>query len=96
MKSNELLKLEGEISIGDKIMNLSNQLVGVIQNKTEKSLTLTSVNNIVSGDYVMCSKSKSSESGGVLGYKMQVSASLMKNTKTEVYAFNTNVIKSYT
>ncbi len=92
---NFTFKLEGEISVGDKIMNLSNQLVGIIQNKTEKSLTLDSVDNIVSGDYVMCSKSKSSESDGLLGYKMQVSASLMKNTKTEVYAFNTNVIKSF-
>lgn len=92
---NFIFNLEGDISIGDKIVNLNNQLVGIIQNKTEKTLTLDSVLNIVSGDYVMCSKSKSAESDGLLGYKMQVTASIMKNTKTEVYAFNSNVIKSY-
>ena len=88
--------LEGEVSVGDTIVNLSNQVVGIIQNKTENSLTLTSVANIVSGDYVMCSKSKSAESQGLLGYHMLVTASISKNTKTEVYAFNSNVIKSYT
>jgi len=88
--------LESEISIGDKIVNLSNQLVGTIQNKSEKSLTLDAVANISSGDYVMCSKSKSSESMGIRGYHMQVSGSLMKNTKTEIYAVNSEVVKSYT
>lgn len=88
--------LEGEISIGDKIMTLTNQLVGIITNKTENSLTLSSIDNIISGDYVMCCKSKSSEGSGLLGYHMQVSASLMKNTKTEIYACNSNVIKSFT
>lgn len=88
--------LENEISIGDKIVNLSNQLVGTIQNKSEKSLTLNAVANIVSGDYVMCSKSKSSESMGIRGYHMQVTGTIMKNTKTEIYAVNSEVVKSYT
>lgn len=88
--------LENEISIGDKIVNLSNQLVGTIQNKTEKSLTLNAISNIVDGDYVMCAKSKSLESRGVLGYGMQVSGTLTKSTKTEIYAVNTEVVKSYT
>lgn len=87
--------LEDDISIGDKIMTIDNQLVGTIQNKGEKSLTLDEINNIVSGDYVMCAKSKSSESRGLLGYHMQVSGEIMKNTKTELYACNSEVIKSY-
>jgi len=88
-------RLEDEISIGDTVMNQANLVVGKIVSKTAKTLTLDSVANIVSGDYVMISKSQSAESRGLLGYHLQVSAQLMKNTKTEVYAVNTNATKSY-
>jgi hypothetical protein len=53
------------------------------------------VANVSTGDYVLCSKSQSSESPGLLGYHMEVTASLSKNTKTEVYAVNAEVSKSY-
>jgi len=88
-------RLEDEISIGDTVLNQANLVVGKIVSKTAKTLTLDAVANLVSGDYVMISKSQSAESRGLLGYHLQVSAQLMKNTKTEVYAVNTNTIKSY-
>jgi hypothetical protein len=87
--------LEDMISIGDEIRNSNLQLVGTILSKTTNSITLNAVTNIVSGDYVLCSKPQSAESQGLLGYHMVVTASLTKNTKTEVFAINTEVSKSH-
>ena len=86
---------EDEISIGDTILNINNLVVGKILSKTAKTMTLDAVANLSSGDYVMASKDQRAESRGLLGYHLQVSAELMKNTKTEVYAVNTNATKSY-
>jgi hypothetical protein len=88
-------RLEDEISIGDTVLNQANLVVGKIVSKTAKTLTLDAVANFVSGNYVMISKDQRAESRGLLGYHLQVSAQLMKNTKTEVYAVNTNTTKSY-
>jgi hypothetical protein len=63
--------------------------------KTRNSLTLNAVANIVTGDFVFCSKPQSAESSGILGYHMEVKATLSKNTKTEVYAINTETSKSF-
>jgi hypothetical protein len=86
--------LESFISIGDEIRNSSKELVGTVTDKTINSLTLDTVNNIVSGDFVMCSKPQSIENQGLLGYHMEVTATLAKNTKTEVYAIGSEVEKS--
>lgn len=87
--------LESDMSIGDEIMNISSQIVGTVLSKTTRTITLNTVNNITSGDFVFCSKSQSAESSGILGYHMVVKATLSKNTKTEVYAINTETAKSY-
>jgi len=89
-------KLDDIISIGDEIRNENLQLVGTIVSKTSNTLTLNAVNNISNGSFVLCVKNQSSESDGLLGYHMAVTATLTKNTKTEVYAANSEVIKSYT
>jgi len=89
-------KLDDVISIGDEIRNSNLQLVGTILSKTPNSLTLNAVANIVSGDFVLCSKPQSAESPGLLGYHMVVTATLSKNTKSEVYAINTETSKSFT
>jgi len=87
--------LSSDISIGDDVRNLSNQLVGTILNKTPNSLTLNAVANVVSGDYVMCSKPQSANVNSLLGYHLQVSGTLTKNTKTELFAINSEVVKSF-
>lgn len=87
--------LESEVSIGDKVRNVDSLLVGTILSKTDNSLTLDAVANVVTGDFVSCSKSQSAESSGILGYHMVVKATLTKNTKTEVYAVNSETSKSY-
>ncbi len=87
--------LDSVVSIGDKIINISKQLVGTILSKTENSLTLNTVNNLINGDYVMCSKLQSVENSALLGYHMTVTATLSKNTLTEVFAVNSEVVKSH-
>lgn len=87
--------LDDVISIGDEIRNTNLQLVGTILSKTPNSLTLNAVANISSGDFVLCSKPQSAESGGLLGYHMVVTATLSKDTKSEVYAINTETSKSF-
>jgi hypothetical protein len=87
--------LDGFISIGDQIRNVNAVLVGTILSKTAKTITLNAVANIVNGDFVMCSKPQSAEVSGLLGYHMEVKATLTKNTKTEVFAVNSEAVKSY-
>lgn len=87
--------LSSDVSIGDDVRNLSNQLVGTILGKTPNSLTLNAVANIVSGDYVMLSKPQSANVNSLLGYHLQVSGTLTKNTKTELFAVNAEVVKSF-
>ncbi len=88
-------ELDSVVSIGDKIINISKQIVGTVLSKTSNSLTLNTVNNLSSGDYVMCAKIQSVENSSLLGYHMTVTATLSKNTNTEVYAVNSEVVKSY-
>ena len=88
-------ELESIISVGDVVLNQNLQIVGTILSKTDNSLTLDTVNNIVSGDFVLSSKPESVEKQGVLGYFMQVEASFSSNTQQEIYALNAEVVKSY-
>lgn len=88
-------ELESIISVGDVVLNSNLQIVGTILSKTANSLTLDTVNNIVSGDFVLASKPESAEKQGLLGYFMQVEASFSSNTQQEIYALNAEVIKSY-
>jgi len=88
-------ELDSIISVGDVVLNQNLQIVGTILSKTADSLTLDTVNNISSGDFVLSSKPESAEKQGVLGYFLQVEASFSSNTQQEIYAINAEVIKSY-
>jgi hypothetical protein len=74
---------------------VNQQLVGNIVSKTEKTLTLNTVNNLVSGDAVICSKIQSIEVNSMLGYYMAVKASFNSSSEQEIFAINSEVIKSY-
>lgn len=87
--------LESIISVGDVILNSNLQIVGNILSKTANSLTLDAVNNIVSGDYVLVTKPESVQKQGLVGYFLQVDASFSSNAQQEIYAINSEVIKSY-
>lgn len=83
--------LEDSISIGDEIRNSNLQLVGIVLNKTINSLSLNTVSNIVSGDFVLCSKPQSIESNILVGHSMLVTCTINTNKKTEVFAIGTEV-----
>jgi hypothetical protein len=87
--------LESIISVGDVVLNSNLQIVGTILSKTANSLTLDTVNNIVSGDYVLATKPESVQKQGLVGYFMKVDASFSGNTQQEIYSINSEVIKSY-
>ncbi|HEY6143734.1 MAG TPA: hypothetical protein VIV55_10020 [Flavobacterium sp.] len=86
--------LDPIISIGDQIVNANMVLIGTILSKTKKSLTLDTMNSIVSGDYVVCAKTQSIATNSMLGYYMNVKASFNNTSEKEVFAVNTEVIKS--
>jgi hypothetical protein len=92
---NFAFQLEDLISIGDKILDVNTGLVGTILSKTNNSLTLNTVNGIVAGDFLMCAKPQSIENNMLLGHSMQVEMKLTKTSKSEVFAVNTEVQKSY-
>lgn len=87
--------LSSDVSIGDDVRNLDNELVGTILSKTPNSITLNAVANIVSGDFVILSKPQSANVNSLLGYHLQVSGTLTKNTKTELFAVNAEVVRSF-
>ena len=88
-------ELDPIISVGDVILNSDLDVVGTVLSKTANSLTLDTVNDIVSGNFVLASKPESVEKQGILGYFMQIEASFSSNTQQEIYALNAEVIKSY-
>lgn len=89
-------ELESVISIGDQIRNANLELVGTIISKTNNSLTLDAMNNIGATGFVLCSKPQSIENQSMLGYYMKVDLELVGvKTRTEIFAVNSEIAKSY-
>lgn len=84
-------ELGSEISIGDEIRNSNMEIVGTILNKTNNSLSLNTVNNLINGDFVLCCKPQSVENNNLLGSAMLVTATLNTNKKTEVFTLGCEV-----
>jgi hypothetical protein len=87
--------LDSIISVGDQVRNSDLELVGTIVSKTANSLTLNAVANIVSGDFVLCSKPQSIENNDLLGYFMKVTCRFSSNTYQEIFSINSEVSKSF-
>jgi len=87
--------LDPIISVGDVILNSTLQTVGTILSKTTNSLTLNTVANIVSGDFVLASKPNSVQQQGLTGYYMKVDLSFSSDTRQEIFAINSEVVKSF-
>jgi hypothetical protein len=83
------------ISVGDSVYNSNLVLVGVITNITSNSITLNSASLVSSGVFLMSSKPSSIETSGIRGYYMNVKGELTTNSYVEVYALNSEVIKSF-
>jgi hypothetical protein len=87
--------LDSIISVGDQVRNADLELVGTIVSKTTNSLTLNAVENIVSGDFVLCSKPQSIANNDLLGYFMKVTCRFSSNTRQEIFSINSEVSKSF-
>jgi len=83
------------ISVGDVVLNSNLQIVGTILSKTENTLTLDVVNNLVSGDFVLASKPNSVQQQNLLGYYMKVTMTLGKSERTELFSVSSEVSKSF-
>jgi hypothetical protein len=83
------------ISVGDSVYNSNLVLVGVITNITSNSITLNNASLVSSGVFLMSSKPSSIETSGIRGYYMNVKGELTTNSYVEVYALNSEVIKSF-
>jgi hypothetical protein len=92
---NFTFELDNVISVGDNIYNQNLQLVGTIVSKTANSLILNTVNNLNSGDYVLCQKPQSIQNNDLVGRYMKVTCRFSSNTLQEVFAVNTVLSKSF-
>lgn len=82
------------VSVGDKILNSGTLLVGTVLSRTLNTLVLDTVNNLVSGNYVLCSKSQSIQANAMLGYYLDVKATFNRTDPIEIFAINSEVFKS--
>jgi len=88
-------EIDNSVSVGDEIRNASLQLVGVVQSKTAKTLTLNTVLNIVNNDFVLATKTQSISNNDMVGYYMKVDCEFSSNQYQEIFAINSTVTKSF-
>lgn len=74
------------ISVGDVIMNLNEQVVGTILSKTDNTLTLDTVNNLNTGDFVFSLKPNSVNGQGILGYYSKVTMTFSSAVRQEIFS----------
>jgi hypothetical protein len=88
-------ELPSEISVGDVIRNTALEIVGTVTDKTNNSLTLNSVSNLSSGDYVLSTKPQSVQNNSLTGYYMMVDMEIDKASKTEVFSVGSEINQSH-
>lgn len=87
------------VSVGDKLFQVngsSNELIGTIQEINGNSVSLSSViNTPFVGMYCFSKKDSRIEGGEVRGYYLEVELTNNSDKRVELFAVNTNAIKSY-
>ena len=83
------------VSVGDFILNTSLAVVGVITGISGNQITVNVTPSVSVNEFLISSKPQSIETSGLLGYYMRVDAKINKNTYSEVYSLNSEVVKSY-
>ena len=83
------------ISVGDKVYNSNQVLIGTITNILSNGITLNTLTGLNVNDFIFAAKGQEVETSGLLGYYMNVTLSLSKNTRTELYQVNSEVSKSF-
>lgn len=87
------------VSVGDQLYQLNGsvkEFIGVITMKEKNVLTLDSFEKTpVAGFYSFSKKNARIEGGEIRGYYMEVALTSTGNSKSELFAIESNVIKSY-
>lgn len=89
------------VSIGDFVYNQDMEFIGIIQDievvgvEQLHTLTLNQVNSLAVSDFILSVKSQSVETSGLLGYYMNVMGTLSSPNKSEIYAVNAEISKSF-
>lgn len=93
------LQISEFVSVGDKLFQLngsSNELIGEIQQVDGLTIRVDSLTTLpLSGLYCFSKKNSRIEGGEVRGYYMEVELTNSDTEKVELFAVNTNAIKSY-
>lgn len=89
------------LTVGDSIIKGSNlSTVGVIENSTitngNTTLELDSVTGLILGDFVVGMKNPRYEGGNLRGYTMKIDLTVQKSDKVELFAVNSETMKSFT
>jgi hypothetical protein len=87
--------MSSNISIGDSVFNDSLLFIGTITNIGSNFITLSSALLASTNMFLLSSKPSSVETSGIRGYYMNVKGELTTNSYLEVYALNSEVIKSF-
>jgi hypothetical protein len=87
--------ISSNISIGDLVYNQNLTLIGSITNIGSNFITLSSVVGLSVTNFILSSKPSSVETSGIRGYYMNTKANITTNQYVEVYALNSEVIKSF-
>jgi hypothetical protein len=90
-----LSHIPNTISVGDIVYNTSLSPIGTILLIEDNYIVLNTVAGLSVGDFILSSKLASIETSGILGYYMNVSGTLDSTTRSEIYAINSEVSKSF-
>ena len=90
-----LSHIPNTISVGDIIYNTSLSPIGTILLIEDNYIVLNTVAGLSVGDFILSSKAASIETSGILGYYMNVSGTLDSTARSEIYAINSEVSKSF-
>jgi hypothetical protein len=88
-------EIPSTISIGDFVYNSSSILIGTISYIQPGYITLNTVVGLSVGDFILSSKPSSVETSGIRGYYMNTIFSLHPNDYVEVYAVNSEAVRSF-
>jgi hypothetical protein len=83
------------VSIGDSVYNSSSTLIGTISNIQPGYITLSTVAGLSVGNFIFSSKPSSVETSGIRGYYMNTRFTLQPTNYVEVYAVNSEAVRSF-
>jgi hypothetical protein len=84
------------LCVGDSIIRGSNLVnISVIESIAGNLITLNSTTGLLEGNYVLGMKNPRVEGGNLRGYSIRINLTTQENNKVELFAVNSEVIKSF-